>query len=211
MSYRHQYESEYSRNNNFNPLMNRDRDNYISRYENQARNEGGRIRLRNTNTRYSNREDRGYDIISGQRKHHYQGRTEPIYATRAYGRKPQRNIYADDDEEDKRISQTEKRHWKFGNFDDDAHDSNERAYEKVKEEIYRRKEKPNYGQYKEYIKEPSPERNYNESRREKNFLTVGQENYGKIRSSTAELYTKDIKVRNAKESGIKNSGNSCYM
>jgi len=33
----------------------------------------------------------------------------------------------------------------------------------------------------------------------------------KARSSTAELYSKDIDVRRAGEAGLRNSGNSCYM
>lgn len=48
------------------------------------------------------------------------------------------------------------------------------------------------------------------SRRDQHNNNGGRD-YGRIRSSTAELYSHDVKVTEAKEIGIQNDGNSCYM
>ena len=204
----------YNQNNNFNPLVryerNREsentRENYINKYEenNNLNQQPGRLYLRNgAKPQHYKPSERNYDIISGRFKG-YGKRVEDDYEELM---KNQRYNMGEDNRP------SENRQW---NFQAENNNSGYRERNRILGNQYPQESRRGNNQYDEYNFKNEGRNNRDNldierSRRQQNFLAVGGENLWKVRSSTAELYTKDVDVRHAKESGIRNSGNSCYM
>lgn len=195
--------SDYSRYDNFNPLVGGSRQpkkSYIQRYEeenniNYGRNHNnfgneGRLRIRNNGRRNEFRPgQRGYDIISGQARNHGRGNQSRF----------------DNNDSDAR-------QWGFENGrreEQNYRRDNQQSFNQVRNEIYGGANKRNSAFNKGYDDENLYGYDNDVSRREKN-ISKGRD-YGRIRSSTAELYSNDVNVNQAKETGIRNTGNSCYM